>query len=301
MMAAAQTPAWRGEMRYKEPMGRHNSWRTGGPARRFYQPADLDDLCVFLGGLDPQEPLLWLGLGSNLLVRDGGFPGTVISTLNVLSGMDWLQDTVLRAGAGATCSKVARTAAKAGMVGAEFLAGIPGTMGGALAMNAGAFGGETWNLVRAVQTVDRHGRLRRRTPGDFRIAYRSVQGPADEWFVSAELQLQPGNAEASLTGIRELLARRSATQPTRQPSCGSVFRNPTGDHAARLIESAGLKGRRIGGACVSEKHANFIINTGTATANDLESLIVLVQDTVERQHGIRLQTEVRIVGEEVRA
>jgi UDP-N-acetylmuramate dehydrogenase len=301
MMAAAQTPAWRGEMRYDEPMGRHNSWRTGGPARCFYQPADLDDLCVFLAGLDSQEPLLWLGLGSNLLVRDGGFPGTVISTFNVLSGIDWLEDTVLRAGAGATCSKVARTAAKAGMVGAEFLAGIPGTMGGALAMNAGAFGGETWSLVRAVQTVDRHGRLRRRTPEDFRIAYRCVQGPADEWYVSAELQLQPGDAQASRAGIRELLARRSATQPTQQPSCGSVFRNPPGDHAARLIESAGLKGRSIGGACVSEKHANFIINTGTATATDLESLILLVQDTVERQHGIRLQTEVRIVGEEVRA
>jgi UDP-N-acetylmuramate dehydrogenase len=297
MMAAEQTPAWRGEMHYDEPMGRHNTWRTGGRARRYYQPADIDDLCVFLAGLEPEEPLLWLGLGSNLLVRDGGFPGTVISTFNVLSGIDWLEDTVLRAGAGATCRKVARTAAKAGMVGGEFLAGIPGTMGGALAMNAGAFGGETWSLVRAVETVDRRGRLRRRTPEDFRIAYRSVQGPADEWFVSAELQLQPGDAQASQAGIRELLARRSASQPTQQPSCGSVFRNPPGDHAARLIESAGLKGRRIGGACVSEKHANFIINTGTATATDLESLIVLVQDTVERQHGVRLQTEVRIVGE----
>ena len=128
-----------------------------------------------------------------------------------------------------------------------------------------------------------------------------MQGQADEWFVSADLQLQSGDAQASQAGIRELLARRGATQPTQQPSCGSVFRNPPGDHAARLIESAGLKGRSIGGACVSEKHANFIINTGTATATDLESLIVLVQETVERQHGIRLQTEVRIVGEEVRA
>ena len=301
MMAAKQTPAWRGEMRFDEPMGEHNTWRTGGRAQRYYQPADLDDLCVFLGDLDPQEPLLWLGLGSNLLVRDGGFPGTVISTFNVLSDIEWQAGSILRAGAGVTCSKVARTAAKAGMVGAEFLAGIPGTMGGALAMNAGAFGGETWTLVRAVETVDRRGRLQRRMPVDFHTAYRTVEGPADEWFVAAELQLQPGDAEAAQAGIRELLARRGATQPTQQPSCGSVFRNPPGDHAARLIESAGLKGRAIGGACVSEKHANFIINTGTATATDLESLITLVRETVERRHGICLQTEVRIVGERVQS
>ncbi len=297
MMAAEQTPPWRGEMHYDEPMGRHNTWRTGGRAQRYYQPANLDDLCGFLRELDPREPLLWLGLGSNLLVRDGGFPGTVISTFNVLAGLEWLDGTVLRAGAGATCSKVARTAVKAGMVGAEFLAGIPGTMGGALAMNAGAFGGETWSLVRAVETVNRRGHLQRRTPADFRIAYRTVEGPAGEWFTAAELQLQPGDAQAAQAGMRELLARRNATQPTRQPSCGSVFRNPPGDHAARLIESAGLKGRAIGGASVSHKHANFIINTGTATAADLESLIGLVQETVERQHGIRLQTEVRIVGQ----
>jgi UDP-N-acetylmuramate dehydrogenase len=301
MMAAEQTSPWRGEMHYDEPMGSHNTWRTGGRARQYYQPADLDDLCAFLGGLEPREPLLWLGLGSNLLVRDGGFPGTVISTFNVLSDLEWLDDTVLRAGAGVTCSKVARTAAKAGMVGAGFLAGIPGTMGGALAMNAGAFGGETWTLVRAVETVNRQGYLRRRTPADFSISYRTVEGPVDEWFVSAELQLQSGDAEAAQAGIRDLLARRSATQPTQQPSCGSVFRNPPGDHAARLIESAGLKGRAIGGACVSEMHANFIINTGTATAADLESLIALVQETVERQHGIRLQTEVRIVGERLQS
>jgi UDP-N-acetylmuramate dehydrogenase len=300
MMAAPQTPAWRGEMRYDEPMGEHNTWRTGGRARRFYRPADLEDLCEFLRGLDPQEPLLWHGLGSNLLVRDGGFPGTVIATFGILSGLEWLEDTVLRAGAGVTCSKVARTAAKAGMVGAEFLAGIPGTLGGALAMNAGAFGGETWSLVRAVETVNRQGELHRRLPDAYRIAYRTVEGSADEWFVSAELQLQTGDTSAALAGIRELLERRNTTQPTGQPSCGSVFRNPPGDHAARLIESAGLKGRRIGGARVSEKHANFIINTGSATAADLESLIGLVQETVERQQGVRLQTEVRIVGERAR-
>ncbi|MEN8107086.1 MAG: UDP-N-acetylmuramate dehydrogenase [Pseudomonadota bacterium] len=296
-MAAAQTPAWRGELRYDEPMGSHNSWRSGGKARCFYQPADVDDLCLFLHDLDPREPLLWLGLGSNLLVRDGGFPGTVISTFNAVSGLDWLNETTLRAGAGVTCSKVARTAAKAGCVGAEFLSGIPGTMGGALAMNAGAFGGETWSLVAAVETVNRAGQLQRHTPADYRIGYRSVEGPANEWFVATELQLEHGDTEAAQAGIRELLARRNESQPTQQYSCGSVFRNPPGDHAARLIEAAGLKGLAIGGARVSEKHANFIVNTGSATATDLESLINRVQAMVEQQHGVRLEPEVRIVGE----
>jgi UDP-N-acetylmuramate dehydrogenase len=296
MMAAQQTIRWRGELRYDEPMAKHSSWRTGGRARRFYRPADLDDLCAFLRDLEPQEPLLWLGLGSNLLVRDGGFAGTVIATLGALNLLEWLDDRTLRAGSGVTCSKVARLTAQAGLVGAEFLAGIPGTLGGALAMNAGAFGGETWRHVLSVETVTRSGRLLTRLPSDYRIGYRSVQGPSDEWFVAARLGLEPGDAQAAQARIRELLARRGDTQPTREPSCGSTFRNPSGDFAARLIEAAGLKGTVVGGAGVSEKHANFIINTGAATASDIEALIVLIQERVEQTQGIRLKTEVRIVG-----
>jgi UDP-N-acetylmuramate dehydrogenase len=277
-------------------MAEHSSWRTGGRARRFYRPADLDDLCAFLRDLEPQEPLLWLGLGSNLLVRDGGFAGTVIATLGALNLLEWLDDRTLRAGSGVTCSKVARLTAQAGLVGAEFLAGIPGTLGGALAMNAGAFGGETWRHVLSVETVTRSGRLLTRLPSDYRIGYRSVQGPSDEWFVAARLGLEPGDAQAAQARIRELLARRGDTQPTREPSCGSTFRNPSGDFAARLIEAAGLKGTVVGGAGVSEKHANFIINTGAATASDIEALIVLIQERVEQTQGIRLKTEVRIVG-----
>jgi UDP-N-acetylmuramate dehydrogenase len=298
MMAAGTTPGWSGELRYDEPMAAHSSWRTGGSARYFYQPVDVDDLCVFLAELDADEPLLWLGLGSNLLVRDGGFTGTVIYTFGALSMTEWLGADLLRAGSGVTCSKVARMTAKAGFTGVEFLAGIPGTIGGALAMNAGAFGGETWSQVEAVETVDRQGVLHTRHPQDYRIGYRNVQGPAEEWFVAAHLRLGQGDVQAAQENIRELLARRNATQPTQQYSCGSVFRNPPGDHAARLIEAAGLKGARVGAAQVSEKHANFIINTGSASATDIETLINQVQGTVEQQFSIRLEPEVRIIGDQ---
>ena len=297
MMAAEKTHHWRGDMRINESMSRHTSWRTGGPARRFYKPADLDDLCDFLQEMDPREPLLWLGLGSNLLVRDGGFPGTIILVHGVLTGLDWLDDTTLRAAAGVTCAKVARVSAKQGLTGVEFLAGIPGTMGGALAMNAGAFGGETWDHVVAVETIDRGGQLHTRTPEEFRIAYRTVVGAADEWFVAAHLSLDHGDSEQAQANIRELLAQRSASQPTDQFSCGSVFRNPPGDHAARLIEAAGLKGKMLGGAQVSPKHANFIINTGNASAADIETLLNQVQGRVEQLYDVRLESEVRIVGE----
>lgn len=296
-MATNTSQGWKGELRYDEPMAGHTSWRTGGSARCFFQPVDVDDLCAFLAVLDSDEPLLWLGLGSNLLVRDGGFPGTVIGTFGALSMTEWLAGDVLRAGSGVTCSKVARMSAKAGVTGVEFLAGIPGTIGGALAMNAGAFGGETWSQVESVETVDRRGILHTRHPDEYRVGYRTVQGPSDEWFVSARLRLVQGDVQAAQANIRELLARRNATQPTQQYSCGSVFRNPPGDHAARLIECAGLKGARIGGARVSEKHANFIINTGSATAADIETLIHQVQGTVEQQYSIRLEPEVRIAGD----
>jgi UDP-N-acetylmuramate dehydrogenase len=278
-------------------MSAHTSWRVGGPAERFYQPADLDDLALFLAGLPEDEPLLWLGLGSNLLVRDGGIRGTVVFTLGALDELHRVGEQGLYAGAGVTCAKVARAAARAGLTGAEFLAGIPGTLGGALAMNAGAFGGETWSLVASVETLDRHGVRHRRTPEDYQVGYRSVQSPRQEWFVAAELVLEPGDVMAAQARIKELLARRGATQPTQQPSCGSVFRNPPGDHAARLIEAAGLKGLRRGDAQVSEKHANFIVNLGVARAADIEALIHEVQDRVQATHGVRLETEVRMVGE----
>ena len=297
MMAAEKTQSWRGELRYDEPMALHNSWRAGGPARCFFKPADVAELCEFLQQLNPQEPLLWVGLGSNLLVRDGGFPGTVIFTLGALNELEWLDATTLLAGAGVTCSKVARESARQGLTGLEFLAGIPGTMGGALAMNAGAFGGETWNRVVVVETVDRAGCLHTRKPDEYQVSYRTVEGVADEWFVAARLRLETGDSALAKQQIRKLLAQRGESQPVQQNSCGSVFRNPPGDHAARLIEATGLKGKTLGGAQVSRKHANFIINTGTATAADIETLLNQVQGCVEQAHGVRLEPEVRIVGE----
>ncbi|MDP6994328.1 MAG: UDP-N-acetylmuramate dehydrogenase, partial [Woeseiaceae bacterium] len=179
----------------------------------------------------------------------------------------------------------------------EFFAGIPGTLGGALAMNAGAHGSETWERVRSVTTIDRRGDLHDRTPDEYEIAYRSVKGPADEWFVGAELQFEP-DANPSMDTLKKMLARRKDTQPLGLPSCGSVFRNPPDDHAARLIESCGLKGCRIGEAEVSGKHANFIINRGDATALDVENLILHVQQTVSDTTGIELVPEVRVVGQE---
>lgn len=295
MMAAISSQALRGDLRDNEPLARHTTWRVGGPARRFYRPADAPDLAHFLSQLPEDEPLLWLGLGSNLLVRDGGFDGTVIALAGSLSAIE-IEGEHLRLGAGAACAKVAREAARAGLTGAAFLAGIPGTMGGALAMNAGAFGGETWERVESVQTVDRGGRLRVRTPDEFVISYRHVECPAEEWFVACTLKLERGDAEQEQAAIRALLDRRGATQPTGRPSGGSTFRNPQGDYAARLIEDCGLKGYRIGGAEVSEKHANFVLNAGHASAADIEQLIDYMRAQVQRQHGICLQAEVHVVG-----
>lgn len=291
--------ALRGELRENEPMARHVTWRAGGPARVAYFPADLADLAAFLRQLRRDEPLLFVGLGSNLLVRDGGFDGTVVFTHGALKAMHLETGGLIYAEAGVASPKAARFAAKSNRAGGEFLAGIPGTLGGALAMNAGCYGGETWKVVARVLTVDRTGEIRARLPADFAIGYRHVglRSATDEWFVAAWLDLPPGEANASRQRIMELLQKRIATQPLQQPNCGSVFRNPPGDFAARLIEAAGLKGFRIGGAQVSEKHANFIVNAGApCTAAHIERLIDEVQARVKTYSGVELAREVRIVG-----
>ncbi|MGH8495326.1 MAG: UDP-N-acetylmuramate dehydrogenase [Gammaproteobacteria bacterium] len=285
-----------GKLLGNEPMSRHTSWRVGGPADVYFSPASIDDLAGFLRSLAGDEPVLWIGLGSNLLVRDGGFRGTVIATHRVLRKLERVGDHTVLAEAGVACAKLARHCARWGLGSAEFFAGIPGTVGGALAMNAGAFGGETWRHVVDVDVIDRSGEVRTRGFGEYRVGYRSVEGPADEWFLAARLRFEADD-QASPEAIRDLLARRKAAQPIGSLNCGSVFRNPPGRHAAELIESAGLKGHRIGDAVVSEKHANFIINRGQATAAQIEALIGHIIETVEREHGVRLETEVRIVGE----
>ena len=313
--------ALRGTLSRNVPMRRHTSWRTGGAAERMYQPADLEDLLVFLRGLPADEPLYAVGLGSNLLVRDGGWRGTVLLLHGTLSGLHLELDGSVYAEAGVPGAKLARFAALHNLQGAEFFAGIPGTLGGMLAMNAGCYGSETWEKVLRVQTVNRHGEVHVRTAADYEIGYRHVTRnkgqdtryktqdsslascalplvpESSEFFVAAWLQFPKGDGESSRQGIKALLGKRIASQPLNLPNAGSVFRNPQGDHAARLIEQCGLKGKRIGGAQVSEKHANFIVNTGAATAADIENLINEVQNTVAQQTGISLHPEVRIVGD----
>ena len=295
-MSLSVAPEFAARVRYEEPLSRHTSWHIGGPAEVFFNPADTTELASFLRSVPAGVPIQWIGLGSNLLVRDGGIRGVVISTHGTLDTLERLGDTTVRAQAGVACARIARQCIKWGLGPAEFFAGIPGTLGGALAMNAGAFGGETWSHVSSVETIDRSGATHVRERHEYRVSYRQVAAPVpEEWFISATLSFEqrPGAHEGE---VRALLERRKASQPIGEWSCGSVFTNPPGDHAARLIEASGLKGFRIGDASVSAKHSNFIINHGAARAADVESLIGHVQATVARLHGITLNPEVRIVG-----
>ena len=307
----------RGTLRRDEPMARHVSWRAGGAARTFYQPADVADLASFLRAFAAPQPVLFVGLGSNLLVRDGGFAGAVILTHHALTriesrGQSPFSDrgngvrsygkrglSPVFAAAGVPAPHLARFVAKQGGGDAEWMAGIPGTVGGALAMNAGCYGGETWSHVASVETVDRAGERHVRTREDYEIGYRHValRCGGEEWFVGATFEFGPGDTARSMARMRELLARRVASQPLSQPNAGSVFRNPPGDHAARLIEACGLKGFAVGAAQVSPKHANFIVNLGGARAADIEAVIEHVERTVREKTGIALVREVRIVGE----
>jgi UDP-N-acetylmuramate dehydrogenase len=296
MMALARDIGVQGEMRFDEPMSRHTSWRAGGPADVFFVPASVEDLAVFLRELDRDTPIFWHGVGSNLLVRDGGIRGVVVSATKMMRDLERVDSFLVRAGAGLPCTQLARQCIRWGLGPSEFFAGIPGTVGGALAMNAGAHGGETWERVESVRTIDRDGEIHERAPAEYTVGYRSVTGPANEWFLEATFRFDP-EITPSMETMKTMLERRRTTQPLGLPSCGSVFRNPPGDYSARLIEAAGLKGYRIGGAEVSEKHANFIINRDEATATDIEELIEHVRQTVRDVHGVELVHEVRIVGE----
>jgi UDP-N-acetylmuramate dehydrogenase len=318
--------ALRGELRREVSMSRHTSWRAGGVAECVYQPADLADLQTFLRGLSVDEAVYVVGLGSNLLVRDGGLRGTVILLHGALKNLHLENGNSVVVEAGVPGAKLARFAALHNLKGSAFFAGIPGTMGGMLAMNAGCYGSETWQHVESVQVLTRDGELLERTPRDYEIGYRSLHGkgafekgeegkggaaalkvfplppspfplPQEELFVSATLHFASGDGDVERAAIKELLSKRIASQPLNLPNAGSVFRNPIGDYAARLIESCGLKGKQIGGAQVSQKHANFIVNTGGASAADIENLIKKVREIVAAQTGVNLHPEVRIIGD----
>jgi UDP-N-acetylmuramate dehydrogenase len=323
-MRLALAADFNGRVRYDEPMSLHTSWHAGGPADVLFAPRDVDDLGAFLRALPADVTLFWVGLGSNLLVREGGIRGVVIATPGAFTRIERRAQDRIYCEASVPCARIARLCVNWGLTTGEWFGGIPGTLGGALAMNAGAFGDETWRHVLSVQSIDRRAKRRTRAAGEFRASYRHIDWPADaaeEWFLSAELKFEPlatapvatapvataPLATGAVAGepvarepprsVQSLLQRRRDTQPLGQWSCGSVFKNPPGDHAARLIEAAGLKGYRIGDAQVSEKHANFIVNLGHARAQELEQVIRHVQAVVLRVHGVALQTEVQIVGE----
>lgn len=289
----------RGRMLLDEKLAKYTSWRVGGKADRMYIPADKLDLQHFIAGLSVDEPVFWLGLGSNLLIRDGGIRGTVINVRGKVKQMSLLSDTEVYVECGVPSAHVARFCSEQGLSGAEFLAGIPGTMGGALKMNAGAFGAETWSLVKSVEMMPIGGKVVHCQVDQFKVGYRTVKGVGNACFLSVNLALTKDENQTGQKKIKKLLAQRTLTQPTNQPSCGSVFRNPANDFAARLIEASGLKGCSIGGAAVSEKHANFIVNTGSAKAEDIEQLIEYVRSEVSRKQGVELQTEVCVIGDKL--
>lgn len=286
--------SWRADY----PMAKISSWRAGGVARWLFTPDCREALRELA---DCSEPILFVGYGSNLLVRDGGYDGIVVRTSPGLTRLELRDDGTVYAEAGVGCPKLARFCADSALAGAEFFAGIPGSVGGALAMNAGCHGGETWRFVRAVFVFD--GReIRRAAAGEFEYSYRAVRRPPNTQFVAACFKFARGEADESRREIKQLLRARGESQPLGQASAGSVFVNPPQDFAGRLIEQCGLKGMRIGAAQVSAKHANFIINVGKnndeggAAANDIEDLITRVQQTVRAKTGVQLRPEVRIVG-----
>jgi UDP-N-acetylmuramate dehydrogenase len=295
-MNVAETMTLRGKLLVDEPMSKHTSWRVGGTADYYYIPADLADLQFYLASLEPHIAINWVGLGSNMLVRDGGIRGVVIAPLSALKVFELLGDGSLYVESGVTCAKLAKFCQKNELSGGNFLAGIPGTVGGALAMNAGAFGSETWPLVERLRMINRAGQLVERKASEFEVAYRRVSQFCDEWFAAAYFRF-PLKIAGQESNIKQLLKKRNDSQPIGLPSCGSVFKNPAGHHAAKLIESAGLKGHKSGDARVSEKHANFIISSEKARAADIEALIVIIQETVKQKFDVDLETEVRILGE----
>jgi UDP-N-acetylmuramate dehydrogenase len=311
-LGGGAAPVLRGHFLYNEPMKKHVSWRAGGAAQRVYIPADLEDLTWLVRSVPAHEDIHIVGLGSNLLVRDGGVKGVVILLHGVLRNLaiesrthglppapEGADTALVYAQAGVAAPKLARFSANHSLVGGEFWAGIPGTVGGAIAMNAGCYGGETWHRLVQVQTLDRQGQLNERRPDEYVIGYRHVAltHPQEEWFIGGWFRLARGDGVASRETIKDLLTKRIASQPLGQPNAGSVFRNPPGNFAARLIEGCGLKGFRIGDAQVSTKHANFIVNLGHATATDIERLIEHIEDTVEARTNVQLIREVRIIGE----
>ena len=278
-----------------ESLSRHTSWKVGGPADVFFIPDNRQDLSQFLSQ-NKGNSVTWLGNGTNVLVRDGGIRGVVVSTKKSINKITMEAENSCRAEAGASCMDMALFAEKNEMGPAAFFSGIPGSIGGALTMNAGSFGHETWEFVESVEVIDEVGIIHNLEPKEFKFSYRSVEFPFPLWFVSCLMKF-PESETTTKSELKAMRDQRIKTQPLSEDTCGSVFKNPKPDHAGDLIERAGLKGYKIGGCSISTKHANFIVNEGTATSADIEKLIRHVQNVVKTKFDVNLETEVRIIGE----
>ena len=284
---------------YDVELKNFNSWKVGGRAEQFLICDEKEILAALIKKKKIKLPITLVGLGSNLLVRDGGIKGTVIVMHGGLRKIND-DDGMIYSEAGVSCSKLSKFTAKNGLADSAFFSGIPGTIGGALAMNAGCYGSETWDYVQKVLMINLNGDQVERNKSDFNISYRQViNNNKDEFFLAAWFKFPKGDKEESEKRIKELLAHRKETQPLNWPTAGSTFRNPKDNFAAKLIEDCGLKGYQIGGAQVSEKHANFIINLGNASALDIENIITYIQKVVFEKKNIQLLREIRIIGEEI--
>ena len=279
-----------------ESMAKHTSWGIGGCADLFYSPKSREDLVSFLSGIDPNLPITWIGKGTNILVRDAGIRGVVISTKSFLKEIEKTSKYLYKVEAGVACVELALFCQKKGIGPAAFFSGIPGSIGGALTMNAGSFGMETWDLVKEVEVINEKGDISFLEKESFDIAYRTVTFPFRLWFLSCSMSLS-SDEQTTKDNLIELRNQRIRTQPLSENTCGSVFKNPPGNYAGALIEGSGLKGFKIGSASISEQHANFIVNEGGATARDIENLIKHTRQAVREKFDIDLQPEVRIIGE----
>jgi len=280
---------------YNELLSKHTAWKVGGPADIFFTPQNRDDLSNFLKSNHGKQ-ITWLGNGTNVLVRDGGIRGAVISTKKSIDKINMETKNSCRVEAGASCMDLALFAEKNQLGPAAFFSGIPGSIGGALTMNAGSFGMETWDLVKEVEVINEKGDISFIEKESFDIAYRTVTFPFRLWFLSCSMFLS-SDEETTKDNLIELRNQRIKTQPLSEDTCGSVFKNPPGNFAGALIEESGLKGFKVGSASISEKHANFIVNEGGATADDIENLINYTRQVVREKFDIDLQPEVRIMGE----
>ena len=284
------------EVRYHEPVAKHTSFRIGGPAEVMAFPKSKEELSKILkmSALLDTKPVI-LGAGTNVLAPDAGMPGLIVCLKDCMGGMERLDDTTIRVGAGVTMTRAAVYAANLGLSGMEFAHGIPGTVGGGVYMNAGAYGGEIKDICVSVEVMDEKGELHRLSNEDMKFSYRhSVLEENFAIVVSADFQLISADPEAVKGKMKELQGKRSASQPLDLPSAGSAFKRPVGGYAAALIDQAGLKGYTVGGAAISTKHAGFAVNLGGATAEDVKNLLSQVSDIVFEKSGIRLEPEVRI-------